>query len=151
MNAGERQYASKDSYGKVFRHVSQGHEIHEYGFDDRPHLGFPSSHDVHGDGSVVIVHAGGHTTGSVIVFVTAPSGGRYAFIGDLTWQLDGIRRRVERPWLMSRLADSDPGRVRRDLLRMIALDGLMRIVPAHDLGAYDGIPRLTPEAAGHPR
>ncbi|WP_030435561.1 MBL fold metallo-hydrolase [Actinoplanes subtropicus] len=147
MNGHERRHASGHWDGKVFRHVSRGHEIHEYGFDDRPYLGFPSSHDVHGDGSMVIVHAGGHTTGSVIVFVTVPSGSRYAFIGDLTWQLDGIRRRVERPWLMSKLADHDPGQVRRDLRRMIALDGLMHIVPAHDLHAYDDIPRLTAEPA----
>ncbi|WP_431973983.1 hypothetical protein [Micromonospora haikouensis] len=83
----------------------------------------------------------------MIVFVTLPSGLRYAFIGDLTWQIDGIRRRVEQPWLLSRLADSDRGRLRQDLLRMIALDGLMRIVPTHDLGSYDDIPLLAPEAA----
>jgi N-acyl homoserine lactone hydrolase len=79
--------------------------------------------------------------------VTLAAGERYAFIGDLTWQIDGIRLRVERPWLLSKLADSDRRRLREDLLRMIALDGLMRIVPAHDLGSYDAIPRLTPEAA----
>jgi glyoxylase-like metal-dependent hydrolase (beta-lactamase superfamily II) len=147
MNAQERRYAAEDPDGKVFRHVAPGHEIHEYGFGHRPYLGFSASFDVHGDGSVVIVPAGGHTTGSVIVFVTVAAGDRYAFIGDLTWQIDGIRRRAERPWLLRKLADSDPARVRQDLLRMIALDGLMRIVPAHDLGSYDGIPRLTPEAA----
>ncbi|MET8161580.1 MBL fold metallo-hydrolase [Sphaerisporangium sp. NPDC005289] len=151
MNANERRYAAEDPDGKVYRHVSPGHEIHEYGFDGRSYFGFPSSYDVYGDGSVVIVLAGGHTTGSVIVFVTVPSGERYAFIGDLTWQIDGIRRRVERPWLLSRLADSDPDQLRQDLLRMIALDGLMRIVPAHDLGCYDGIPLLTPEAAARSR
>jgi hypothetical protein len=32
----------------------------------------------------------------VIVFVSPPTGPRYAFIGDLTWQIDGIRRRAER-------------------------------------------------------
>jgi hypothetical protein len=73
-----------------------------------------------------------------------PSGRRYAFIGDLTWQLDGIRRRVERPLLMRKLADSDPGQVRQGLLHVIALADLMQIVPAHDLNAYDGIPLLTP-------
>jgi glyoxylase-like metal-dependent hydrolase (beta-lactamase superfamily II) len=102
---------------------------------------------VYGDGSVVIALAGGHTTGSVIVFVTPPTGPRYAFIGDLTWQIDGIRRRAERPWLISRLADSDPAQLRRDLLRVIALDDLLHIVPAHDLSAYDGIPLLVPDTA----
>lgn len=149
MTAGERRYAAEDADGKVFRRVSQGFEIHEYGFPDGPYLGFPASYDVYGDGSVVIVPASGHTTGSVIVFVATPAGDRYAFIGDLTWQLDGIRRRAERPWLLRKLADSDPAQVRRDLDRMIALDGLVRIVPAHDLGSYDGIPLLAPVDADH--
>jgi N-acyl homoserine lactone hydrolase len=150
MNSGERQYAAEDSGGKVFRTVSAGHEIHEYGFNGPPYLGFPSSFDVHGDGSVVIALAGGHTTGSVVVFVTVPPGKRYAFIGDLTWQLDGIRRRVERPLLLRKLADSDPEQVRQGLLRVIALAGLMQIVPAHDRNAYDGIPRLPARLAPVP-
>jgi glyoxylase-like metal-dependent hydrolase (beta-lactamase superfamily II) len=159
MNSGELQYAAEDPGGKVFRTVSAGHEIHEYGFGGPPYLGFPSSFDVYGDGSMVITPAGGHTTGSVVVFVTVPSGQRYAFIGDLTWQLDGIRRRVERPLLLRKLADSDPEQVRQGLLRVIALAGLMQIVPAHDRNAYDGIPHLpaqlarvpAPEAAEQPR
>jgi glyoxylase-like metal-dependent hydrolase (beta-lactamase superfamily II) len=150
-NGGELHYAAEDPDGKVFRTVSAGHEIHQYEFTGPPYLGFPSSFDVYGDGSVVVALAGGHTTGSVVVFVTVPSGQRYAFIGDLTWQLDGIRRRAERPWLLRKLADSDPGQVRRGLLRVIALAGLLQIVPAHDRDAYDGIPhlpaRLTPAAA----
>jgi N-acyl homoserine lactone hydrolase len=142
MNSGERRYAAEDPGGKVFRIVSAGHEIRGYEFQGPPYLGFPSSFDVHGDGSVVVALAGGHTTGSVVVFVTVPAGQRYAFIGDLTWQLDGIRRRVERPLLMRKLADSDPEQVRQGLLHVIALADLMQIVPAHDLNAYDGIPRL---------
>jgi glyoxylase-like metal-dependent hydrolase (beta-lactamase superfamily II) len=159
MTAGERRYAAEDPDGKVFRAVCADHEIHEYAIDGPPYLGFPAGYDVYGDGSVVVVAAAGHTTGSVIVFVTVPSGRRYAFVGDLTWQLDGVRRRVERPWLMRVLADSDPAQVRRDLLRVIALADLMQIVPAHDRDAYQGIPRLPglPEpaadgdAAGRPR
>jgi len=142
INSGERHYAAEDPGGKVFRTVSAGHDVHEYEFNGPPYLGFPSSFDVYGDGSVVVALAGGHTTGSVVVFVTVPSGQRYAFIGDLTWQLDGIHRRAERPLLLRKLADSDPERVRQGLLRVIALAGLMQIVPAHDRNAYDGIPRL---------
>lgn len=142
LNAREGEYAAQDPDGKVFRSVSPGHEIHEYGFDGPSYLGFSASHDVHGDGSVVVALAGGHTTGSVVVFVTPPAGRRYAFIGDLTWQLDGIRRRVERQLLLRKLADSDPQQVREGLQRAIALDGLMQVVPAHDRDAYDGIPLL---------
>lgn len=142
MNRSEIRYAAEDGDGKVYRTVSQGHEIHEYEFDDKPYLGFPSSYDVHGDGSVVVALAGGHTTGSVIVFVTLPSGKRYAFIGDLAWQLEGVTRPAERPWLMRKLADSDEGQVREGLRRMASLKGLMQIVPSHDLSAYAGIPLL---------
>lgn len=150
MNAGERRYAAEDPGGAVFRTVSAGHEIRDYEFDGPPYLGFPSSVDVYGDGSVVVALAGGHTVGSVVVFVSVPSGQRYAFIGDLTWQLDGVRRRVERPLLLRRLADNDPEQVRRGLLRVIALADLMQIVPAHDRDAYDGIPHLPAQLAGVP-
>lgn len=64
---------------------------------------------------------GGHTTGSVLVFVTLPSGKRYAFIGDLTWQLDGIQLPAERPLLLRKMADSDPEQVRRGLFKVVAL------------------------------
>jgi N-acyl homoserine lactone hydrolase len=137
----EEQYAARERDG-VYRLVSPGHQIHEYEFSGPPYLGFRSSFDVYGDGSVVIVPVGGHTPGSVVIFVTLPSGKRYAFVGDLTWQLDGISRRVERPWLMRKLADSDPEQVRHGLLRVIALADLMQIVPAHDVNAFEGIPFL---------
>ena len=142
INAAERAYAAEDPDGRVFRYVSSGLDIHEYSLDGPAYLGFSASFDVHGDGSVVVALAGGHTLGSVVVFVTVPTGQRYAFIGDLTWQLDGIRRRVERPWLLSKLADSDPEQLRRGLLLAIALDGVMTVVPAHDRDAYATIPLL---------
>jgi N-acyl homoserine lactone hydrolase len=153
-NAGELQYAAEARDGKVFRAVSQGHEIHRYEFGDAPYLGFPLSYDVHGDGSVVVALAGGHTTGSVIVFVTLPAGIRYAFIGDVTWQLEGVRLPAERPLLMRKLADVDAGEVRKGLLQVTSLASLMQVVPAHDVNAYYGIPRLparpTSPAASEP-
>jgi N-acyl homoserine lactone hydrolase len=150
INESELRYAREESGGTVFRDVSAGHQIRRYDIDGPAYLGFPSSFDVHGDGSVIIVPVGGHTTGSVIVFATLPAGKRYAFIGDLTWQLDGIRQRAERPLLMRKAADVDPEQVRKILLRVIALADLMQIVPAHDLAAYDGIPQLAPVSASEP-
>ncbi|MFE9194339.1 MBL fold metallo-hydrolase [Micromonospora sp. NPDC007208] len=142
MNRGELEYAASAGDGRVFRAVSPGHEIREYSFAGPAYLGFSASFDVHGDGSLVLALAGGHTTGSVVAFVTLPAGQRYAFIGDLTWQLDGVQRRVERPWLLRTLADSDAEQVRQGLLRSAALTELMQVVPAHDQRAYEGIPLL---------
>ena len=150
LNSAEQRYGAEDRGGKIFRIVSAGHQIREYELNGLPYLGFPSSFDVHGDGTVVVALAGGHTPGSVAVFVTVPSGRRYAFIGDLTWQLDGIRRRVDRPLLLRMLADSDPEQVRQGLLRVIALAGLMHIVPAHDRDAHDGIPHLPARLTTNP-
>jgi N-acyl homoserine lactone hydrolase len=142
INEDEVRYGAADSHGTVFRKVSEGLPIEEYTLDGPAHLGFEASHDVFGDGSVVIAKAGGHTSGSVVVFVALPEGQRFAFIGDLTWQLDGVDRGVERPWLMRRLADVDSALVRTNLERVIALRELMHIVPSHDLGAYAAIPPL---------
>jgi hypothetical protein len=47
---------------------------------------------------------------------------------------------------MRKLADVDPGQVRDDLLRVASLAGLMQVVPAHDLTAYEGIPGLAARA-----
>jgi N-acyl homoserine lactone hydrolase len=143
MNPAELQYAAGHPGGRVYRAVTAGRPIHRYTFENRPYLGFESTFDVHRDGSVVIALAGGHTRGSVVVFVALPGGERYAFIGDLTWQLDGIRRRVERPWLLARLADEDREQLREGLSRVIALEERLRIVPSHDLGSYAGLPTLT--------
>lgn len=143
MNAAERRYAAADRDDtRVFQTVTAGHEIHEYSFDGPPYLGFPSSHDVWGDGSVVLVPAPGHTGGSIVAFLALPDGQRHALVGDLTWQLDGIEARAERPWPLRTLADVDPAQVRADLLRIIALAGRVHVVPAHDSRAFAGIPRL---------
>ena len=149
INSDELRYAATDSHGAVYRRVSAGLEFHRYTLDGPPYLGFPGSFDVHGDGSVVVALAGGHTPGSVVVFVALPTGRRYAFIGDLTWQTDGIQRRVERPWLLRRVADVDAEQVRQGLLRSIALSKVMQIVPAHDVAAYATIPPLPAHFSSH--
>jgi glyoxylase-like metal-dependent hydrolase (beta-lactamase superfamily II) len=91
------------------------------------------------------VPAPGHTPGSVIVFVTLPSGTRYAFVGDLVYQLEGITQREERPWLVRRKADTDAEGNRENMLRMIALKESLPdliIVPAHDMRGFAQIPKL---------
>ncbi|HRI63519.1 MAG TPA: MBL fold metallo-hydrolase [Polyangium sp.] len=119
---------------------------HEYTFDRGAYLGFEKSHDVHGDGSIVIVPAPGHTPGSVIVFVTLPDKHRYAFVGDLCWQREGILEREERPWVQRTAADVNPALVRENLLRMAAITKRfpdLTLVPAHESRAFVGIAGMT--------
>lgn len=142
----EIAYADHAKDDRVFAEVSRDRRLITYAFDDGPFEGFSVSHDHYGDGSVVVVPAAGHTTGSVIVFVRTSDGARFAFIGDLAWQLEGVQRNVDRPWVMRRLADSDPARVRDDLARISGLADRYHVIPAHDQRAFDAVPLLTAEA-----
>ena len=140
----EREFIRK-SGDMDFCRLFSGIHYEEYGFEGGPYLGFPASHDVYADGSIVVVPAFGHTPGSVVIFVTLPSGKRYAFVGDLVWQLEGITEREQRPWITRRRADTDAEANSENLLRMVALKERLPeliIVPAHDMRAFTGLPRL---------
>jgi glyoxylase-like metal-dependent hydrolase (beta-lactamase superfamily II) len=116
-----------------------------YDFPNGPYLGFEHSYDVYGDGSVVLVAAGGHTPGSVIAFLNLPSGQSYALIGDIVWQREGIEIPAERPWLLRALVDSDPGRVRELIVRLHLLQKRfpkLVMVPAHDARVWASLPQL---------
>ncbi|HEX4340264.1 MAG TPA: MBL fold metallo-hydrolase [Polyangiaceae bacterium] len=116
-----------------------------FGFPSGPYLGFEESYDVFGDGSVVLVAAGGHTPGSVIAFVTLPAGRRYALVGDIVWQREGVELPAERPWASRKIADKDEARVRTIVVRLHMLAERfpdMVIVPAHDMRVWDTLPQL---------
>ena len=115
---------------------------HVYGFADGPYLAYDKSYDVFRDGSVVLVPAPGHTPGSIIAFVTTPKK-RYAFIGDLAWQHEGVDLPAERPWLSRQLVDHDAAGVRRELARLHRLaerNPDLVVVPAHDRRVLETLP-----------
>jgi glyoxylase-like metal-dependent hydrolase (beta-lactamase superfamily II) len=145
VTAREREFIRKGGRLDICK-LFTGIRYEEYGFEAGPYLGFPASHDVYGDGSIVVVPASGHTPGSVIIFVTLASGTRYAFVGDLVDQLEGIAQREERSWLLRVCgADEDAEGNRQNLLRLIALKERLPeliIVPAHDMRAFDQMPKL---------
>src|SRR5215470_1737129 len=145
VTAQEHEFIKK-SGDMDFCRLFTGIRYEEYGFEGGPYLGFPASHDIYADGSIVVVPAFGHTPGSVIIFVTLSKGTHYAFVGDLVWQLEGITEREERPWVTRRDADTDAEANRENLLRMIALKERMPeliIVPAHDMRGFAALPKLS--------
>jgi N-acyl homoserine lactone hydrolase len=122
-----------------------GVDYQVFGFLGGPYLGFPQSHDVFGDGSVVMVPAPGHTPGSIIAFITLPGPKRYALVGDLVWQVEGIQIPAERPWLSRRLVDFEEDKVRGVIGHMHQLHRAMPdlvIVPSHDRRVWERLPRL---------
>lgn len=138
-----RDGATVTALARSFPHV----RYEEYSFEGGPYLGFPRSHDVYGDGSIVVVPAPGHTPGSVIVFLTLPGGKRYAMVGDLAWQREGITEGEERPWLWRTFGDVDPAEVRDNLRHVGAIAARfpeLVVVPAHDARGFAEMPRLQP-------
>lgn len=116
-----------------------------YEFSHGPYLGFDRSLDVFGDGSVVLVPVPGHTPGSIIAFVTLPEGQRYALVGDLVWQREGVQIPADRPWVSADMVDNDTDGVRRWIVHMHHLMQRMPelvIVPAHDRRVLETLPSL---------
>ena len=107
-----------------------------------PYENFTSSLDLFNDGSVVLVPLGGHTPGSMGMFVNLRSGKRFFFIGDLTWAIEGAQIPAERPWISRKLVDLDEEEVRRSIVRVHQLMNRyadLIVVPAHDRRAHDRI------------
>jgi len=106
-------------------------------FDGPPVLGFTASHDVFGDGSVVLLPMGGHTAGQTGLLLRLPSGGTYLFTGDVTWTIEGVTQASDRSWLLRHLLplDHDEAANRAVIAHLHQLSlrhpGI-HLVPAHD-------------------
>ena len=143
VTVAEHRFIREGGFDTVTARSIDPSRFEEYGFHGGAYLGFERSNDLYGDGSIVIVPAPGHTPGSVVVFVTLPGDARYAFVGDLVWQREGVFEREERPWFVARSIDHDPDALDRSMLRLSAIAARypqIALVPAHDARGYAGIP-----------
>lgn len=117
--------------------------LEAYDFEGPPLLGFPSSHDVFGDGSIVAVPMPGHTPGSVGFFIRGEGGKRWLYSGDATWTLKGVQAPAHRQPLVRPLLDSDVDTLSVTIGRLHAVledRPEVQVVPAHDYRAYVGLP-----------
>jgi N-acyl homoserine lactone hydrolase len=107
-------------------------------FDPEPYEIFDESADLYRDGSVVVVPLGGHTPGSVGIFVNLAPTRRFFYVGDSVDDERGFQERVGKPLLL-RDSDDDPARANqvvgklRQLHEMVAA---LAIIPAHGRSAY---------------
>jgi glyoxylase-like metal-dependent hydrolase (beta-lactamase superfamily II) len=143
ITAAGRSFIDSKVEGTEVVNSLRGVTYKQYDFEGGPYLGFPKSHDVWSDGSVVIVPAPGHTPDSVVVFVNLPSGARYAMAGDLVFQAEGIELPAEKPWMLRRIIGEDDTQVRTDIGRLRTAAKKypqLHIIPAHDASAFRAIP-----------
>ena len=153
VTVAERKFIQEGGVPTVVARSARDVHYETYEFREAPYLAFARSYDVYGDGSVVIVPAPGHTPGSVIIFVALPSGTRYALVGDLVWQLEGLTQRRQRPLLARTMIDDDAEATRAVIQQMSAIVQRfpdLKVIPAHDLRAYSSLPTLTNSGAPQP-
>lgn len=136
VNADERRFVNEGGeHSYLARSFGDSIQYQIYEFKDGPYMGYDSSLDFYGDGSIVLVAMGGHTPGSTGVFVTLASGKRYFFIGDMVWVREGYERPAERPFMARHLVGEDAAEVRREVVHLHRLHKKfpeLTLVPAHD-------------------
>lgn len=132
----ERAWAMDGATAPVggVRAALRGRPVDEYRLDGPAVLTFPRSHDLLGDGSIVLVDPSGRTPGSVGVLLDTAKG-RILVAGDAVWhtaQLDALRPKPTHPGL---LADDDPRSTLTTLHRLYAVRDRVQILPSHDRDA----------------
>ncbi|MGW5308635.1 MBL fold metallo-hydrolase [Nocardia thailandica] len=119
----------------VARGPLRGREFHRYELTGPPVLTFARSHDLFGDGAVLLVDLAGHTPGSVGVLLALADGSRVLLAGDAVWstrQLELIREKAPLPGL---LLDADRDTAFATVHRLAALPDDIVVLPAHDHAA----------------
>lgn len=133
VHAPERAWAMDGDLAPVggVRAAVRDRPLTEFELDGPPVATFTRSHDLFGDGSVVLVDLAGHTPGSIGVLLNT-GGMRVLLAGDAAWhslQVDHLRNKASYPGM---LADDDRSETFRTLHRLHAVRGSLRIVPTHD-------------------
>lgn len=142
LHVTEREWAMAGPVAPVggVRSAIADRPVDEYELDGPPVLTFARSHDLMGDGSVVLVDLAGHTPGSVGVLLHTES--EWVLLaGDAAWhslQIEDIRQKAAYPGV---LADDDRDGTFRTLHQLHAVRGQVRVVPTHDHDAAQALTR----------
>jgi glyoxylase-like metal-dependent hydrolase (beta-lactamase superfamily II) len=118
----------------VVRRPLENRAVTFYDLDGPPVLSFERSHDLFGDGSVVLVDMSGHTPGSVGVLLHLGGGDWALMAGDAVWHVLQIKKVRPTGSFPGRLTDLDRAGAMRTVRRLAALDGRITVIPTHDPG-----------------
>jgi glyoxylase-like metal-dependent hydrolase (beta-lactamase superfamily II) len=108
--------------------------VEPFALQDRPVLTFARSHDVFGDGAVVVVDLAGHTPGSVGVLLRTGDG-PVLLAGDAVWNRLQVEQARPKAGFPGSLFDADRAATLDVVRRLHAVRHRVRVVPAHDPAA----------------
>lgn len=92
----------------LVRHLMKDNAIKLFDCTGPAYAGFPSSHDLFGDGSIVLVPLPGHTPGHTGMFINRSNGPRLLLVGDAAWVSQNyIRPATMHPLIWSRVTHDD--------------------------------------------
>lgn len=137
LPAAEQDYIRRDTPPRVFQSIAADPVIRwqTLNFESGSYQGFASSHDVFGDGSVVLVPTPGHTPGATSMFVNLTPQRRLFFVGDAVWRLREVQEHSHKAWPAHYFADQNrelTDRTIQQISEVLALPG-MSVIPTHDL------------------
>ncbi|MBF6176407.1 MBL fold metallo-hydrolase [Nocardia blacklockiae] len=104
--------------------------------DGPPVLTFTRSHDLFGDGAVLLVDLPGHTPGSIGVLLAVDDGTRVLLAGDAIWNTVQIKLIREKAPMPGRLFDADRDKTFETIQRLHALPAGIEVIASHD---YDAV------------
>lgn len=131
----EQNFALDEDHLGVARRPLRGRSFHEYQLDGPPVLTFSSSHDVFGDGSVIVVDLHGHTPGSVGVLLNLTGDRRVLLAGDAAWHGTQIKLLREKAPMPGDLVDADRDAAFTALHRLHVLPRSIDVIASHDHSA----------------
>ena len=109
---------SLDADGGLVRRLIGNNAIELFDCNGPPYEGFRSSHDLLGDGSVVLVPLPGHTAGNTGMFINRSNGPGLFLIGDAAWVSQNyLRPATMHPFIWSAVT-SDDATARQTLIQL---------------------------------
>ncbi|MDG3016997.1 MBL fold metallo-hydrolase [Speluncibacter jeojiensis] len=117
--------------GGVRSALTDGRAIVAYELDGPPVATFTASHDLFGDGAVILVELAGHTPGSIGVLGRTDAGW-VLLAGDAAWHYEQVDRVRQKPAFPGVFVDEDRDAAFAALHRLHLARRLVRVVPTHD-------------------
>ncbi len=134
-----------DAFQALVRRLMCNNPLEFFDFTGPAYEGFRVSHDLFGDGSIVLVPLPGHTAGNTGMFINRSNGPRLLLLGDAAWVAANFQRPATMHPLIWNNVTSDDATARQTLIHLhhFALaHPEISLVAMHDAAAQQHFMRL---------